>query len=156
MTDKVLSKLNKNEILQLPGMKQYSNQTVKELKDTLKQFIIKNFNVPNIIGWKVSTYLQQYNKTKAANQRTVDDKLFKQMKKINERAKQTEIRKQQRQQQLIQNAIEERAILNMPMQDLYLNTKNQARIAYEKRIREVQNETQFRKELAAMMKKVSN
>ena len=150
MNDKLISKLTKGEILQLPGMGQHRTRTIKELREIVKNNIINDFHQRTATGFRFSDYLKFY--------RRQDNQLFRQIKQNKRNLKQKEAQKVQYKKNLKEKALNERQFepfMNMST-DIYANIKNKLRLEYENRLKEISNITVFKKELKQMIKNISN
>lgn len=138
MKNKLLSKLTKRDILSLPG---FANKTasLRELKGELSNRLI-SMHI-NRRGVCVDDYIRAFDKD--------DNKLFATIRK----GKSSHINRVQQRNQyknsIRDNALEERLILNIPI-NLY-QSKTDERIQYEKRIKDVVNKRNFQKYMTEYM-----
>ncbi len=99
--------------------------------------------------------LQQKNQINQLK-RAEDNKFFQGLSSKKQKQREQLRRKIQYRNNIKANALTERQFLNDIPIDIYSDTKTEARKAYEKRLKQVKNQTQYKKELAHFMKLASN
>ena len=144
MNDKLISTLSKREILSLPGFSN-TNATLNELRTQLNNKLI-SMNI-NKRGVRVKDYIKAF--------KQADNELFNKIRneKIN-RQQQKQQRKQYK-QSIKEAASIEKSLFNLPT-NFYTTSKTEERKAYENRIREVSNKSNFQKYMKEFMNNVNH
>ena len=130
---KLISKLTKNEILQLPGITG-RNQTVKQLRNQLNSNI-RNLGL-NSYGLRVNQYKDKFKQK--------DNELFRNISKKKKQNAGAKKSKAEYKESLKERALEERNILKVST-DLYSSSRTQARKEYKERMKQVHNKKEFKK-----------
>ena len=144
MNDKLISKLTKRDILQLPGFTN-KNESLQQLRQQLHQRLI-DFKLLSR-GITVNDYIHAFKRK--------DNQLFAKINQDKQNRIQNELKQNKYKQSLMESAYDERSIFNISM-DTYEANKTAARRDYEKRLDEVSNETNFQKYMKEYMNKVNN
>ena len=140
-----IKSLTKRLIIQLPGMQQYRNNTLPQLKATLTTKLTE-LGI-NRRGIKVRDYISAYNQ----RERETDNNLFASISRDKQSRKQTQQQRQEYRQHLRETAMEERSIMNI--NPYYQDTKTLERKYFEQN---VTNKKKFTQVMKTMMSDAKN
>ena len=142
--NQLISKLTKKQILSLPGFQNKGKQTVKKLREELRQNISKM--KINKRGLKVKDYIKAFNES--------DDKLFNNLRRQKNTRQKEKASRREYKQSIKNNARAERDILNISV-DLYSTAKTEARKEYKERVKNIQDKPKFKKQMKEFMMKAN-
>ena len=134
MNNKLISRLTKGEILQLPGMSGKSRQTVRVLREQIQENM-RRMNI-NRRAMRVNDYRSAFENE--------DRALFQNIQAQNQQHRQAHQRREQYKEYIRSNAKEEREFLSSINTSQLYQSKTDERLEYEQRVKEVQNETKFK------------
>ena len=134
MSNKLVSKLTKKEILKLPGFEDKGNLTVKELRKQIDKNV-KDMKLRSY-GLRVNTYKNGFKQK--------DKELFRNVARKKKENKNVKAKQQNYENEIKERALEERDINNISI-DLYNTAKTEARREYKERIKQVNNKKDFKK-----------
>ena len=134
MNNKLISRLTKGEILQLPGMSGKSRQNVRVLREQIQENM-RRMNI-NRRAMRVNDYRSAFENE--------DRALFQNIQAQNQQRRQAHQRREQYKEYIRSNAKEEREFLSGINTSQLYQSKTDERLEYEQRVKEVQNETKFK------------